>query len=203
MIKGTGHIIINENEVKRILIPKDDENLPGFLMINKNGITSMAEALRSRHPMEAYFKENYPQGREVVAMWREPYDRIESSYTFLSTSTGLEETFEEFIVRNCTKKGHDPHQLPQFEVASDKYGRFVPDRIIRWDWNELASVYGLSTMPYKNKTKTPRWLFWTPKLREMYRDRYAMDFVVWGGIDVLRLKQRRVEERRDPVRKRL
>lgn len=203
-LHGQGRIIVNLNEVKRVLVSNKSPDLPAFLYINKNGITTMSHAFRENaHPMEAYFKEEYPQARSVVTMWREPYDRIESSYRFLKFGTKLTDTFEEFIVRNCTEEGHDPHQLPQFEVASDKYGRFVPDQIVRWDWGEIQRIYGFKTMPHLNVGKEKYPLPWTKSLRAMYRERYAMDFAVWAGADVLSLKLRPSEERREPLRKRL
>lgn len=144
----------------------------------------MAQALREAHKLESYFKERYP-ARPIVAHWREPYSRIESTYRMYKVSDSLYrimkkgETFEEFV-RKAIKHEHDPHRLPMYEVASDKHGKFVPTIIVKWDFQELSRIFELGRMPKLNVSR-PSPTLWTPELKEAYRERYARDFEIWEG----------------------
>jgi hypothetical protein len=179
---GHGHVGKNWTGVKRIIAP-NDEAYPMWLLINKCGSTAMAEVLRQvPGGLNGFFHHDYPVHRQVICMWRDPWDRIESTYRMYTQNAvhGWEnKSFEEFITHCCTTKElKDPHMQPMYEVATNKYGRFVPDRVLRWDWSEVQRLYGVKPKVHNHTPGDAQ--AWLPEWRDSYQERYALDFEVWN-----------------------
>lgn len=132
--------------------------------------------------LNSFFHHDYPVEREVLCMWRNPFYRIESTYRMYTNQEihgWGKQSFEEFIHHICSKKDlRDPHMLPMYEVATNKYGRFVPDRVLLWDWNVVEEIYGLKP-EIRNHTPGGSQT-WAGEWRDMYQQRYALDFEVWN-----------------------
>lgn len=183
------------HDMKRILVPTNRPHLPGFLHINKCGTTTMSQALRQKYAMEGYFKERYPV-RPIVTMWREPFGRMESTFKMYTAKPEVHPSFTKIygfekvpvfgdwldasLDRYEAGEQHDVHQLPMFEVASDKYGVFVPTIIVMWNFVQLAEIFELDPLPIKNPSP-PRPTVWSPEQKNRYRDLYAKDFEIWRG----------------------
>ena len=154
----------------------------------------MSQALRGVLPMESHYKHE-EFDREIVTMWREPYSRIESTFRMYSEKPeahprftevyGFERTpsFADWLATSLEKyragEQHDPHQLPMYDVATDKNERFVPTKIIRWDWVELARTFELPVIKQLNASKKEIETAWTDGLRIKYRRLFREDFRVW------------------------
>ena len=196
MIKGGGRIVVNPlHDMRHILVPTERVDLPGFLQINKCGTTTMSQALRRKYVTESYSKERYP-ARPIVAMWREPFGRMESTFKMYTAKPEVHPSFTKIygfekvpsfgdwldasLDRYEAGKQQDVHQLPMFEVASDRYGVFVPTIIVRWDWVRLAEIFELDPLPIKNPS-LPRPTVWSPEQKNRYKALYAKDFEIWEG----------------------
>lgn len=145
----------------------------------------MAELLRKiPGGLNSFFHHDYPVEREVLCMWRNPYDRIESAYRMYTQQEVHGwggQSFEEFIHHICSKKDlSDPHMLPMYEVATNKYGRFVPDRVLLWDWDVVEEIYGLSP-EVRNHTPGGR-QNWSRELRVEFEKRFKLDLMVWHTV---------------------
>lgn len=184
MPTGTGHIDRNWTGMKRVIAP-NDASYPCWLHINKCGTTTMAE-LMGKIPggVNAFFHHDYPVEREVLCMWRDPFERIESAYRMYSQKEvrGWEErSFEQFVHHICSKRDlQDPHMLPQYEVATNKYGRFVPDRVLLWDWDMVGEVYGIEPETRNHTPGEPQ--SWPRELRVEFATRFELDFLVWDQV---------------------
>lgn len=167
--------------MRRIIAP-NDEAYPMWLHINKCGTTTMASLLRKiPGGLNSYFHHDYPVHREVICMWRDPAERIESTYRMYTQKRVHgwgDQSFDRFIKWICTNKRlHDPHMQPQYEVATNKYGRFVPDRVILWDWSKVQELYGIEPEVHNHTPGEPQ--EWTPQLRELFERRFALDYALW------------------------
>lgn len=171
--------------VRRIIVPNDSA-YPAWCHINKNGTTTMGEVLRKvPGGLNSHFPHDYPAEREVLCMWRNPFERIESAYRMYSQKDVHGwggRSFEEFVHYCCRYKHlRDPHLLPQYEVATSKYGRFVPDRVLLWDWETVEEIYGI-VPGVRNHTPGDR-QSWPRELRIEFEERYAMDIQVWHTVE--------------------
>jgi hypothetical protein len=182
---GNAHIDArNWTGVHRIIAP-NDEAYPMWLHLNKCGTTTMAELLgKIPGGVNAFFHHDYPVEREVVCMWRNPFDRIEATYR-MYTQKDVHgwggKSFEYFITHICTdKRLRDPHMLPMYEVATNKYGRFVPDRVLLWDWDAVEEIYGLKP-EIRNHTPGRR-QNWPRELRVEFEKRFELDLMVWHTV---------------------
>jgi hypothetical protein len=167
--------------VRRIIVP-NNESYPAWCHINKCGTTTMASGMRLLPGgLNSFFGHDYPIEREVVCMWRNPWERIESTYRMYTQRAvhGYQHyTFEEFIHQCCRRKDlKDPHMLPMYEVATNRYGRFVPDRVLFWDWPAVEAIYGIRLEAKNHTPGDPQ--EWTPALRSEFSRRYANDLRVW------------------------
>lgn len=68
--------------------------------------------------------------------------------------------------------------LPQYEVCTSRYGRFVPDRVLRWDWSEVEALYGIAPGVHNHTPGAPQ--EWSPELTAMFEKRFQMDYLVWS-----------------------
>lgn len=71
--------------------------------------------------------------------------------------------------------------LPMYEVATNKYGRFVPDRVLLWDWDAVEEIYGLSP-EVKNHTPGGRQT-WLRETRVEFEKRFELDLMVWHTVE--------------------
>lgn len=183
----TGNADINERHwdiVRRVIVP-NDERYPAWLHINKSGTTTMSEVLR-RLPggVNSFFPHDYPIEREVLCMWRNPFDRIESTYRMYVKERvhGYQHySWEEFVRTCCRKKDlKDPHMLPQYEVCTSRYGRFVPDRVLLWDWEAVAQIYGIEPEVRNHTPGNPQ--RWPRDLRIEFEERFWLDIHIWNKV---------------------
>jgi hypothetical protein len=104
--------------------------------------------------VEAYEKSRYYFDHKVVAMWRDPYLRIQSTYRwgvrigpkvpefFPATDVG----FNEWIQVLCSEpvdSWYDMHLQSQMFLNMHPLGR-MPDIIIPWDWPRLWNMFRIS-----------------------------------------------------------
>ena len=68
---------------------------------------------------------------------------------------------------------------PQYEVATNKYGRFVPDQVLRWEWDVVQVLYGIVPEVHNHTPGEPQ--HWTPALRAMFEKRFQLDYLMWSG----------------------
>ena len=183
MPTGSAHIEDRRewDSMKRVIAP-NDESYPCWLHINKNGTTTMAHLLREiPGGLNAYFHHHYPVHREVICMWRDPVERIESAYRMYHRNNVHgwgDKSFDYFIRHICENKNlRDPHHMPQYEVATNRNGRFVPDRVLKWDWSAVEELYGIKPKVHNHTPGDPQ--VWTPELREIFERRYWLDFHIW------------------------
>lgn len=143
----------------------------------------MSQGLREKHRMESFSKERYP-ARPIVAMWRDPFSRAESAYRMFVSCDGELPPWPEYIdgMLDRYERGEekDVHKLPMYEVASDRYGVFVPTIIVRWDWVQMAKLFELDPLPVKNAS-VPCPTVWSPEQKNRYRELYVRDFEIWEG----------------------
>jgi hypothetical protein len=134
--------------------------------------------------VNSFFGHDYPIGREVICMWRDPFERIESTYRMYTGQKvrGWEtRSFSYFINWICRKKDlQDPHMLPMYEVATNKYGRFVPDRVLLWDWPAVKQIYGRAPGVKNHTPGEPQ--DWSDELRREFATRFELDFLVWDQV---------------------
>jgi len=158
-----------------------------WLHINKCGTTTMASLLRKiPGGLNSFFHHDYPLERadnRVVCMWRDPAERIESTYRMYQKNKvhGWEHwSWPDFVRHICDNKAlKDPHMIPQYEVATSKYGRFVPDLVLRWEWSEVQGLYGIAPEVHNHTPGDPQ--VWSPELTALFEKRFQLDYLVWSG----------------------
>lgn len=171
--------------MRRIIVP-NHEQYPAWCHINKSGTTTMSNVLRKLPGgVNSHFPHDYPTEREVVCMWRNPWDRIESTYRMYVQNRvhGYQHySWPEFIEKCCRDKSlKDPHMLPQYEVCTSRYGRFVPDRVLLWDWAEVGKIYGIKQPEVHNHTPGGR-QEWPRDIRAEFEERFWLDIHIWNKV---------------------
>ena len=70
--------------------------------------------------------------------------------------------------------------LPQYEVCTSRYGRFVPDRVLLWDWEVVAQIYGIEPEVRNHTPGNPQ--RWPRDLRIEFEERYWLDIHIWNKV---------------------
>lgn len=164
-----------------------------FLKINKNACTGIQAAIMHKHgvpPMPQHeYLEKYGDDLQVVAMWRDPYKRLQSCYRFIQRDdlTGVLKEgkqlpdyrlpWPDWVTALCGAEWSDPHVATQYELAFND--RVEPDAIVPWDFEYIKFLFGLEDIPIRNespKLDCP----WDPVLRDLVYRRYHEDFLIWN-----------------------
>lgn len=120
------------------------------------------------------------------AFIREPHERAEAAFRMYSvTGSGHGHnlaSFDSFIADICRDDKNDPHVMSQMKLCAPK-GVLLPNSVIRWDFDDLARVIGISRecMPHRNGDWHSTTVEWTAAVREMFDEAYAEDLQLWKG----------------------
>lgn len=170
-----------------------------FVAINKSGVTTATVAIRQFHKLPAVnwmqHAELYPD-HKVVAMWRDPWKRVESTYRWAIMSYGEPmpgvmpcpntQPFREWVEELCdvdtAKDWYDGHLQTQVFLGSDPHGK-MPDIILPWDWPRLWRMFKVSRPgEIRNVSDHSIETMWTPRAKAAFERVYAEDIEVWEGL---------------------
>lgn len=177
---------------------------PAVMRCHKNASSGIAQTLMNSDPRWGTWpyekvKELHP-GRDIVFMYRNPRERLESAYRFLTMGergdyarkahmpNPLGVPFEEWVLRIC-EAGEgvldmDPHIRPQ-SCFCHRYERgeffLVPTIELAWDWDQLAKLCGRG-FPVKVNASPRADLEWTPEMLEAHGRVYWWDWVKWASL---------------------
>jgi hypothetical protein len=120
------------------------------------------------------------KGLPRVAMWRDPFARIESAYRMFRSGNDTIGTFQEWLGRVLVSDElqSDRHIRPQWRscVAEDKW---LPNRVVRWQFHEFCEVLKLPLIKDVHNASQHWPTEWTEQMRKAYRCVYAKDFEIW------------------------
>lgn len=164
-----------------------DELDRGYLEIAKNGSNSIQEALVAEGLYGRNMGRDDAYGRDIVVMWRDPYDRAASAYRMSRKNKArmAHLPFNQWIV---TWTKHAPHFdeiiATQWDHCVTTSGDFVPNRVVAWDFDEFSRLFGLKWMPHLNQTRSHgrRRLPTSKEAIAAFEDYYARDIEVWRGL---------------------
>jgi hypothetical protein len=170
-----------------------------FVAINKSGVTTATVAIRQFHKLAAVnwqeHAELYPD-HKIVANWRDPWKRCESTYRWAIGSYGdfmpgvmpdaRSQPFRTWVEELCDvdtpNDWYDSHLQSQVWLASDPNGR-MPDIILPWDWPRLWNMFKISRPgEIRNKSEYAP-TEWSARSREAFERVYAEDIAVWEGLN--------------------
>ena len=152
----------------------------GLALFPKSASSSITNALAP------HFSEVDPHTfkrlRVRVAFMREPHDRAEAAYRMFRRERHCCQhdvsSFNKFIRNICSRHKGDPHVIPQTWLAMYD-GEFMPNRVVRWDFDEMSKIIGVS-IPHDNKgVCTP--VRWSAEARRMFDEVYAEDLALWSA----------------------
>jgi len=179
---------------QKCILPAERVRLT-FLSVNKCGVTSAVSNIRDFHKLpcmgpEEYEKSRYYFDHKVVAMWRDPYLRIQSTYRwgvrigpkvpefFPHTDVG----FNEWVQVLCSEpvdSWYDMHLQSQMFLNMHPLGR-MPDICIPWDWPRFWNMFkirhpgeALNTSDSGISTE------WTGDNKERFAEWAAEDIAFW------------------------
>lgn len=174
---------------------------PDFLKIHKVGCSGIGKALynedpRGRTTTKASWAANYYGLRPLVCMFRNPAERLESAFQYMSMPERLDyvsrarmppvsKGFEYFVLRLCIDGlDHlgltDPHVRPQYCFVHDRDLRYLPTLEVPWDWARLSEIYNRPFPPVNTSTKLE--LSWTQEMIDAHRAAFAWDWGNWERI---------------------
>lgn len=144
-----------------------------FVPIPKNASSTLKEMITRRWPDNFVVGPEYKARR--VVMWRNPKDRIESTYRFIRDQ-GMEMPFAKWIVEICKEGLRDPHLKPQATFCED------PQELFRWDFDSFMDFFRIKKryLIHKNESGTYP-IEWDEKAKEAFKAAYARDIRIWGG----------------------
>lgn len=152
-----------------------------FVDINKNASTAIKAAIRERWLRE-YIKIQAPAdlvGRpeKVVAMWREPHERIASAYRWFEKRMPFSSFVMDVIDRDLGRD--DKHYMRQVDFVSVGEN-WLADVIVPWDFDEIRQLFDLPEIPVLHRTR-PQEFDWTDEARSAFDDKYRLDLEVWSA----------------------
>lgn len=161
-----------------------------WLPIRKNAHTAIFEAIWANHvpwyPVQPPERHSHALRYPRVALWRDPFARIESAYCYFTVRHQLADLppnnydFAPWVQAICAQADEvrNPHMATQHRIATLFYPD-LPQRIVRWDFNALAQELGLSTIPKANPSAS-RPIQWTDRVMDQFVVAYAIDFEIWN-----------------------
>jgi len=145
-----------------------------YVPILKNASTTLGDALRRRWPEMQTANCESTRGRRI-AMWRDPYKRMESTYKMM-VRQGLGNDFSKYVVDvcKCSMWPHDPHLKPQHY--------FGPvDQVVPWDFDLFARLFKLKDWGHLNKARSVE-VEWNASALKHFKKRYRQDIEIWDDI---------------------
>lgn len=169
-----------------------------YLIVNKCGVTSATKYIRDFHKIQTMGTEQYKASRyytenKVVAMWRDPFKRIESTYRWSQRTRPAEPEFFpdwrlpfcDWIPTLCAEPGdswYDEHVASQTFLNTHPLGR-MPDVLIPWDWPRLWNMFRVSRPGEPINTSDPGISTpWSDENREMFAEWAAEDITTWNKL---------------------
>jgi hypothetical protein len=154
-----------------------------FVPIAKNAHRSVVQAIKtSGMPWIKECWNKLPNLPRVVLL-REPMDRLYSAYRmFVSDQTIRDVTFETFVSKLLSGKHiksvppNDMHLQTQWAAMGER----EPDVAIRWDFDELGKVLGLTCIPHMGKSETLEFLPLSRDTQSLFDDYYRKDVELWN-----------------------
>jgi hypothetical protein len=159
----------------------------GLIVAGKCGTTSIKSALSlARRPQEVVTSEELLERSSTrVIFLRQPHERLVSAYRMLVRKMlpvpFSKISFQHFAIDVCQNPHGDKHTAPQ---TADCYheGTFLPTRVIRWDFDELAEVIGVAWIDHQNRNKPDAiWINWTDAILEAFDRAFADDLALWSA----------------------
>lgn len=142
-----------------------------FVPILKNASRSLVKALTDCHPDHSVVGPQYPGERAV--MWRNPVQRIESTYRFMRNQ-GMEVPFSKWVVDVCREGLRDPHLRPQLEFCDN------PDEIFFWDFDAWRKFFRVRSRFLRQVGRTDQFkTHWDARAKDSFRQAYAGDLRIW------------------------
>jgi hypothetical protein len=150
----------------------------GLALFPKSASSSISNALV---PFSEVSPDVFEKLSVRVAFIREPHERAESAYRMFRRERHNCQhdvtSFARFITSICRRFKDDPHVIPQAWLAM-RDGKFMPNRVVRWDFDELEKIIGVR-VPHSNAgERLP--IEWSEKSRDMFDEVFWEDLELWG-----------------------
>ena len=172
-----------------------------YLRTPKCACTAIKQALFERygHECRSCNLSEWSQNLPLIAMWRDPFDRIESAFRYFTQSThrkyqatapGLPRAIDwpGFVLGALMipDDERNPHIRSQYRTACADYldpiaVDFLPAEVLRWDFAAFARRFDLPDIPHLNASSTER-VEWTPDDRRAVRLAFDSDFEIWEDV---------------------
>ncbi|HEY6022060.1 MAG TPA: hypothetical protein VIY48_19985 [Candidatus Paceibacterota bacterium] len=144
-----------------------------YVPILKNASTTLSRAITTAWPDAQCVGPEYP-GKRVV-MWRNPVDRIESTYRFMRDQ-GMDTPFAKWVCQIIAEGLHDPHVKPQVSFCDNA------EAIIRWDFMAFRKLFKLRTRDLIRRNESGTYpTEWDDRAKEAFVAAYVRDIRIWGG----------------------
>jgi hypothetical protein len=157
----------------------------------------MSNGRNSGHSWKEYLSIDKYQGYELVSVWRDPYQRIESTYRWAHTTRKdmtddekimfphIDRPFADWILDLCqyeVDSWYDMHLKSQMWLNTGPGGEF-PDLCIPWNWNKVWNYMRIKPLEdIKNASDKSFQTVWTPAAREAFEATYARDIAFWNDL---------------------
>lgn len=142
-----------------------------FVPILKNASRVLTQAIMDKWPDSTTVGPDYPGNR--VVMWRDPKDRIESTYCFMRDQ-GMDVPFARWVYEVCMEGLRDPHLKPQASFCDN------PQEIFKWDFEGFAKFFKLKKLPQENESGTYP-TEWDLRAEQAFYSAYRLDLRLWRG----------------------
>jgi hypothetical protein len=166
------------------------EHRLGVVLVPRAASTTVFNAIKSSGKIWTQVRqwEDFYMLEDRVALIREPHKRLESTYRMYHKSGGSGfghdiSSFENFILSICSRHHGDLHAETQVSQCTVE-GVFLPQRIIRWDFDELASTIGTKSVGHHHQTDHSIPTEWTDKALETFDRFYREDMELWNGQEI-------------------
>jgi len=178
----------------------------GFVIIPKCGGTSIKCAVREGMGLDASqrihaddrLKYTFsPEGLELVAFIRNPFDRIVSAYTNKivdDNGAGFERlkklgfrkdmTFPQFVAHLPGKLRHEGHITTQCRYLPKANTRLYRFEDMSSAWDEIRAQHDwLPVLPHKNRSSKSDWQsYYTPEAERLIAELYQKDIALWHSL---------------------
>jgi hypothetical protein len=146
----------------------------GLLPLPKCAFTSISAALDGRGWTYIGLKE-YAALPVRYSFWRHPAQRLEAAYGQHLIGMPNLPPFAQWVCTSAMQR--DPHTASQYDHGCLQ-GRFVVNRIIRWDFSLLAKIIGAPAITHLNEGTTVA-TEWTEAAHSRFIRAYRRDLRLW------------------------
>lgn len=143
-----------------------------FVPILKNASRSLTAAVCQRWPNHMVVGPNY--AGERVVMWRDPKDRIESTYRMMRDG-GLDMPFAKWVTEVCKDGLRDPHLKPQIKFCDS------PSEIFKWDFDGFRKFFRIKKRVEIDGESNSYPCVWDERAEFWFRESYRFDIRIWAG----------------------